>query len=103
MTLDEVRSLLRMKDSPLHDCSDINALIDEHIEHLAVRIRELKLLQKQLVELRSSCVRGSAASECGVLSGISKAAREGGRVKKSGDHHVHGAHKPVRGHSEPFL
>jgi len=45
MTLDEIRTLLKFKDSPLESCSDINVLINEHIEHVAVRIKELKSLQ----------------------------------------------------------
>ena len=63
MALDEIRALLRMKDSPPQDCSDINALVDEHIKHVAVRIRELKVLQRQLVELRTGCA-GNGADQC---------------------------------------
>jgi hypothetical protein len=92
MALDEIRALLRMKDSPPHDCSDINALVDEHIKHVAVRIRELKVLQRQLVELRTGCAGNGAVSECGVLSGIAQASKEVGPVGKRGARHVHGAH-----------
>ena len=44
MTLEEIKTLLRYKDFPPEDCSNVNALIDEHIEHVAVRIKELKHL-----------------------------------------------------------
>jgi DNA-binding transcriptional MerR regulator len=92
MALDEIRALLRMKDSPPQDCSEINALIDEHIKHVAVRIKELKVLQRQLVELRTGCAGNGSVSECGVLSGIAQASKEVGPVGKRGARHVHGAH-----------
>src|SRR3546814_7885206 len=31
MALDEVRTLLRSRDTPTEDCGDVNALLDEHI------------------------------------------------------------------------
>lgn len=96
MTLDEIRTLLRLKDAPPEDCSGINDLIDEHIRHVTVRIRELKLLQKQLVELRSSCAGSGAVSECGVLSGMTKASQEGAERQSRGVNHVHGSHEFIR-------
>ncbi len=69
-----------MKDSPPQDCSEINSLIDEHINHVAVRIRELKVLQKQLVDLRSSCSGSGSVNECGVLTGMAKRTIEGART-----------------------
>ena len=93
MTLDEIRALLRMKDAPPQDCSDINALIDEHIKHVAVRIRELKSLQRQLVELRSGCTGVGSVKECGVLSGMAEASKGASSVLKRGTRHVQGAHK----------
>jgi len=41
MTLDEIRVLLRFKDEPQAECGEVNALLDEHIGHVATRIREL--------------------------------------------------------------
>ena len=101
MTLDEIRALLRMKDSPPQDCSDINTLIDEHIKHVAIRIRELKSLQRQLVELRSSCAGSGAVNECGVLSGMAQASKETGPALKRGIRHVQGAHKFASKKHEP--
>ena len=51
MTLDEVRALLKFKDAPQQDCGEVDALLDEHIGHVAQRIRELRALEKQLREL----------------------------------------------------
>ena len=35
MTLEEIRNLLRFRDAPDDNCRDVNALLDEHIEHVA--------------------------------------------------------------------
>jgi len=55
MTLNEIRSLLRFNDAEEDNCHLVNALLDEHIKHVANRIRELKKLEKQLKELRKYC------------------------------------------------
>ena len=38
MTLEEIRSLLSLRDSPQDQCESVNALIDEHIQHVKARI-----------------------------------------------------------------
>ena len=55
MTLDEIRTLLRLRDAPSQDCGEVNALLDEHIGHVAQRIRELRALEKDLKALRARC------------------------------------------------
>ncbi|KHL73157.1 HTH-type transcriptional regulator ZntR [compost metagenome] len=65
MTLDEIRSLLRLRDSPAGSCDSVNALIDEHIEHVQARIDGLVALQEQLVELRRRC--SAQGEECAIL------------------------------------
>lgn len=65
MTLDEIRSLLTLHDSPDGSCGSVNALIDEHIEHVQARIDGLMALQAQLVELRQRC--NAKGSECAIL------------------------------------
>ena len=54
MTLDEIRSLLRLRDSPDDACGSLHALIDG-----------LVALQEQLVELRRRC--NAQGSECAIL------------------------------------
>ena len=54
-----------MRDSPDDSCGSVNALIDEHIEHVQARIDGLVALQEQLVELRRRC--SAQGSECAIL------------------------------------
>ena len=94
MTLDEIRTLLRFKDAPSENCVEVNRLLDEHIGHVAGRIRELKALEKELKRLRQQCASGNATAQCGIMNGLEQAAREAGpRPAPRGKlAHVHGAH-----------
>jgi DNA-binding transcriptional MerR regulator len=91
MTLDEIRILLRFKDSPLENCADVNDLLDEHIGHVAARIKELKALERQLKTLRENCRKSQQASQCGILSELSTASHPDQELTTSKGH-VHGAH-----------
>jgi Cd(II)/Pb(II)-responsive transcriptional regulator len=92
MTLDEIRVLLRFKDSPGEDCAQVNALLDEHIGHVAERVRELKALQRDLKALRRQCESHQMAKDCGILSELTDAARRSGSPRRAAGH-VHGSHR----------
>jgi Cd(II)/Pb(II)-responsive transcriptional regulator len=67
MALDEIRQLLKFKDSPQESCADVNDLLDEHIGHVAQRMGELRTLQRQLKALRAQCGQETAVQACGIL------------------------------------
>ncbi len=90
MTLDEIRALLRFQDAPRENCHAINDVLDEHIEHVAQRIRDLRQLQKELKSLRETC--DGVAAECGILDGLKK-------VNLHVAVHAHGVHSV--GHRRP--
>ena len=90
MTLDEIRSLLRLRDSPAQDCGEVNSLLDEHIGHVAQRIRELRALEKDLKVLRARCSSPQAIDECGILNQLDSSAAQAPRV--SPHRHIRGAH-----------
>jgi Cd(II)/Pb(II)-responsive transcriptional regulator len=94
MTLDEIRVLLRFKDAPTEDCGEVNALLDEHIGHVAARMRELRALEKHLKELRQQCLVAHAAANCGILRSLSRDASSDARPAPRGQAHPHvqGAH-----------
>jgi Cd(II)/Pb(II)-responsive transcriptional regulator len=72
MSLDEVRVLLRFRDAPEQNCAGVNALLDEHIEHVARRVDELQALESQLQKLRAQCSKAETALECGILGELSR-------------------------------
>lgn len=91
MTLDEIRTLLRLKDEPQTSCEEVNALIDEHINHVAKRIRELRQLDKQLKALRAQCSGVKETARCGILTVLSRqGSTNRGRMATA---HVPGTHR----------
>lgn len=70
MALDEIRALLALQAAPNESCEAENNVLDEHIEHVAQRIRELTALKKQLVALRGQCAQAKDVAHCGILSGL---------------------------------
>jgi DNA-binding transcriptional MerR regulator len=55
MTLDEVRTLLGLDLRSKRDCQTARDTIDEHIGHVRTRLKELRALEKNLIELRQRC------------------------------------------------
>lgn len=92
MTLDEIRVLLRFRDTPTENCGEVNVLLDEHIGHVAHRVRELLQLKKQLVGLRELCRSAQDAKHCGILNELNAMSLK--QAPSSG--HVQGAHPGVR-------
>jgi len=90
MALDEIRALIALRESPAQDCGEINALLDAHIGHVAHRIRELKMLEKDLKALRARCATPNALSDCGILNGLDGAAATAAGSPQR--RHVHGTH-----------
>lgn len=71
MSLAEIGALLRFKDAPGTNCQDVNSLLDEHIGHVASRVRELRVLERQLRDLRSQCQSIESGENCGILKELS--------------------------------
>ena len=69
-----IRTLLALRDAPAQDCSEVNALLDEHVRHVTDRIRELRALQKDLLALRARCTSPHPIGDCGILTGLDSAA-----------------------------
>lgn len=70
MALDEVRILLRYRDTPAEDCGDVNALLDEHIDAVETRIKELMQLKRHLITLRQKCAHTASTESCGILGAL---------------------------------
>ena len=90
MALNEVRELLRFKDAPGKDCANVNALLEEHIGHVSQRIRELRVLERELRLLRARCEKPGHGKDCGILGGLEHSS---GRTSKApAQRHVRGTH-----------
>lgn len=71
MALDEVRTLLAYRDTPYDDCGDVNALLDQHIRAVEIRVEELLHLKRHLKVLRQQCASPAPTSSCGILRALS--------------------------------
>jgi Cd(II)/Pb(II)-responsive transcriptional regulator len=93
MTLDEIRVLLRFKDSPSENCGTVNELLDEHIGHVAARVRELRQLERQLKDLRELCRETSIAGSCGILNELSRQSASLEKAESNVKVHVRRTHR----------
>lgn len=73
MTLQEIRTLLRLRDAPEQGCAEVNALLDEHIGHVTERMRALRRLHAELKSLRAHCDVPSRSKDCGILHELATA------------------------------
>ncbi len=90
MTLDEIRTLLRLRDAPLQDCGEVSALLDEHIGHVTHRIHELRTLRKDLQALRARCAAPHAIEQCGILNELVTVAAQS--TSAPPHRHIRGTH-----------
>ena len=100
MSLDEIRVLLALHDTPQAPCDAVNALLDAHIGHVSARIQELQQLEARLQQLRARCEQAGDAGHCGILAGLASGEPAGqdaapGTGSLHAGVHVGGAH---RGH-----
>ncbi len=60
--LDEIRTLLNLSEHPEHPCADADLMVRQHLEDVEGKIRDLRRMQKVLLEL-GQCV-GETAAHC---------------------------------------
>ena len=84
MTHDEIRMLLAFRDGPENKCDEVNVLLDEHIGHVASRIKELMALERELKVLRGQCRTARAVRDCGIMQSLG---RDSGAVAPKGESH----------------
>lgn len=92
MSLREITTLLGIKDQSGQDCGEVNALLDDHIGHVADRIAKLQLLQAQLIALREQCRQTWSVTKCAILKELSGPSASGLGAAKKSTAHVHGTH-----------
>ncbi|HGM8174753.1 TPA: Cd(II)/Pb(II)-responsive transcriptional regulator [Pseudomonas aeruginosa] len=74
MTLDEIRQLLNLRDRPELGCGEVNALVDAHIAQVRTKMKELRALERELIDLRRSCDSARTSRECGILNSLAEPA-----------------------------
>lgn len=74
MPLAEVRTLLEAVDGRLDPLSEVDALVAAQIKRVRARLKSLRALERQLVELRSRCDADHAQHPCYILDELVAAA-----------------------------
>ena len=92
MAQDEIRELVRLADQPDADCSQVDALLARHLEHVRARLEELKQLEATLDQLQQACSEGRTVAECGILGGLSNEQQTD--MPHGGHNHIPGTHGP---------
>jgi len=87
MSLPEIRDLLEAIERPGADCGPVDALLDEHIGHVAERIAQLSALKQELDAIRAHCAGRRPTGDCGILRALRRPARR----RTSRRSHVRGA------------
>lgn len=67
MSLDEIRTLLKLKHSPNESCEPINDAIDDKLIEIDKRIKRLQALKAELQRLRSKCLKHGTVGECEIV------------------------------------
>ena len=86
MPLADVNRLLGFVDAPLANCSDVDLLVDEQLARVRARLKSLRALEKQLLQLRARC-SGTHQGHCGILDELVSAAHGEACVCHAGSRH----------------
>ncbi len=98
LSLDEIRTLLELRDTPRQSCAEVNNLLDQHLVEVRERIGELQRLQAQLKNLRARCGSAVAVKDCRILDQLSGRARKPTRERHGSEvHRKSGRSKVVEG------
>jgi Cd(II)/Pb(II)-responsive transcriptional regulator len=74
MPLADVSRLLGFVDKPGSDCSDVDLLVDEQLSRVRARLKSMRALEKQLLQLRAACSGLHEGQHCGILDELVSAA-----------------------------
>ncbi len=74
--LSEIRSLLHLTEKPEQECKEVNRLIEAQLATVRKKLDALRILEKQLRDLRRRCGNERKASECGILNELVAAAHD---------------------------
>lgn len=82
MTHEEIRALLTFMDRHADDCSGVNQLLDDHINHVDIRIAELTQL-KELQGIRARCQEDQPVDDCGIIQSLTALETEPVRPRRT--------------------
>jgi MerR family mercuric resistance operon transcriptional regulator len=70
-SLDEIRSLLHLSESPDLACRDVDALARQHLVEVREKLAQLQRMEAELVATIERC-RGGQRATCAVLESLAR-------------------------------
>lgn len=67
----DIRSLLDLSEHPERDCGKVDQITTSHLAAIENKIRQLELLQQELVRMLRQC-RGGQVADCRILFALSE-------------------------------
>jgi Cd(II)/Pb(II)-responsive transcriptional regulator len=74
MPLSQVATLLGFVDHPAVPCDGVDFIVDQQLAKVRARLKSMKALEKQLLQLRARCNGTHPAQACGILTDLVAAA-----------------------------
>lgn len=68
--LQEIKKLLTVRAGSAKSCKEANQVIEEQLQNLRRRIKELKSLEKNLAQLRSVCNQELDPKDCKIIQSL---------------------------------
>ena len=75
MPLAAVNRLLGFVDAPDQHCGNVDSLVDDQLARVRARLKSMRALEKQLLQLRACCAGIQEGQHCGILEELVAAAR----------------------------
>ena len=75
MPLAAVNRLLGFVDAPQQHCGNVDSLVDDQLARVRARLKSMRALEKQLLQLRARCAGIQEGQHCGILEELVAAAR----------------------------
>lgn len=92
MAQGEIRELIRLSENPEADCQQVDILLDNHLNHVRSRLKELLNLEKTLQQLQRACSDAGTVQDCGILGGLSSELDvphpDHGKYEKDHENHI---------------
>ena len=69
-SLGDIRELLSLADRQLASCAGVDAKVEEQLEQVRVRLKDLQAMERELERL-SGCCKGGVIMECRIIETLS--------------------------------
>lgn len=69
-TLEEIRELLRLRERPRRDCSEVEKLAPAKLDDVKAKLKDLRSLKRALTELAAACQTAGEPLRCALLEAL---------------------------------